>query len=642
MKKHIILAAVLVFSTLLSSAQIITTFAGNGVATSAGDGGPASAASLYNPSGVFQDLYGNTYVVEYTGNRIRKINPAGIISTFAGTGVAGYNGDGIPATNANIYVPIDVIADVAGNVYFVDNSNQRIRKVNTSGIISTVAGTGVHGYSGDGGPATNAMLRDPDRIGMDQAGNLYIADANNEAIRKVDNAGIITTVVGIGGYGGYSGDGGPATAALLNPPLGVAFDGTGNMYIADGYNHVVRKVDVAGTITTFAGNGSSGISGDGGPATAASMMLPGGIAVDAACNVYVTDWYAHNVRKIFSSGTIITVAGNGSPGFSGDGGPATTAQLYGPDNLTFDPAKNLYIADFYNNRVRFVSHLGEQLGACSYVATACDTLTYITVSAISSTSATVTWSSLMMSAGYQYIIDVVPTAPTGAGTGISLNTTPVTGLAPSTTYYAHVRNDCGSGNYSLWKTVAFTTSGSSSSSTCDTITSITVSAVTSNSATVTWPSVAMSAGYQYTVDAVPTDPAGAGADITPNTTPVTGLTPSTAYYAHVRNNCGDGNFSLWKTVPFTTDFATGITNIAMTDMRITAYPSPVANVLYVNADGDIRAAARISLTDIAGKTIKTLPVVTKTTQIDMSALPAGIYLVRYTDAAYTKTIKVTK
>ncbi len=363
MNKSTLLSVCLLLAVLNINAQIISTFAGNGIAASTGDGGPAIAASFNNPSGTFRDASGNTYVVEYTGNKVRKIDLSGTVSTFAGNGVGTYGGDGGPASTASLHTPIDIITDHSGNAYIVDNVNQRIRKVDAAGIITTYAGNGIFGYTGDGGPATNASIGDPDRIGMDRYGNLFIADADNYVVRKVNTSGIITTVIGIG-VPAYSGDGGPATAAGIRQPLGVAFDINGNMYIADGYNHVVRKVTPAGIISTFAGNGTSGISGDGGPATAASMMLPGGIAIDSACNVYVTDWSGNNVRKIsISSGTIITVAGTGAAGFSGDGGPATAAMINGPDNLGFDPGMNVYIADFYNNRVREVANMGE-FGIC--------------------------------------------------------------------------------------------------------------------------------------------------------------------------------------------------------------------------------------------------------------------------------------
>jgi len=353
-----------VFFSNLATGQVITTIAGTGVTGSSGDGGVASAATFNQPAGTYFDVSGNLYVVEYSGQKIRKINSAGIVSLFAGNGTIGSGGDGGPATAASFYYPIDLAADAAGNVYIIDNTNHKIRKVNPAGIITTYAGTGIAGYSGDGGPATAAKLNNPSRMCIDASGNLFFADAVNNAIRKINTAGIITTVAGTG-VPGFSGDGGQATAATLHQPLGVAFDANGNMYIADALNRRIRKVTPGGIISTYAGTGVSGTTGDSGPAAAATMIYPNGVATDITCNVYFTDWNGHTVRKISgTTGIITTVVGTPSvPGFSGDGGAATLARLNGPDNLAFDNAMNLYIPDFYNNRVRKVANLGE-MTAC--------------------------------------------------------------------------------------------------------------------------------------------------------------------------------------------------------------------------------------------------------------------------------------
>ncbi len=344
-------------------AQSISTYAGNGVAASTGDGSSPLLASFNNPSGVYIDAGNNLYVIEYSGCKIRKITSSGIVSTFAGNGIPAFAGDGGPATAASFYYPIDMVADAAGNIYVSDNANQRIRKITPAGIISTYAGSGAYGFSGDGGPATAAALRDPSRMAIDGAGNIYFADANNHRIRMITPAGIISTVAG-NGTAAFAGDGGPATAASLSTPLGVGFDGFGNMYIADAMNHRVRKVNTAGMISTYAGNGSSVASGDGGPATAAGIDYINGITVDGSCNVYFTDWNQHTVRKINVLGTISRVVGNGTPGFSGDGGAAVSAQLNGPNNLVFDHAYNLYIPEYHNNRIRRVANLGEDVGGC--------------------------------------------------------------------------------------------------------------------------------------------------------------------------------------------------------------------------------------------------------------------------------------
>ena len=357
MKKNI--ASIILFVCIVNvvKGQVISTFAGSGSSVSGGDGGSAIAAGIYHPSGIYTDRHGNIFIAEYGSNVIRKVDPTGMITRYAGNGFAGYTGDGGQATDASLYIPIDMVIDTSDNMYFVDNGNDVIRKISNTGIITTFAGTGALGYSGDGGLAVHATLHWPDRVGIDNFGNIYIADAGNNVVRKVDASGIITTVAGNGSVG-FSGDGGPATAATLNTTLGVAFDANNNMYIADGGNNRVRKVDPWGIITTFAGNGAAASTGDLGMATAASMNYPGGVAVDRSCNVYVTEWYGQRVRRIETNGRITTVVGTGVAGFSGDGSAAVSAEINGPDNLTFDVYLNLYIPDYYNNRIRKVANLG--------------------------------------------------------------------------------------------------------------------------------------------------------------------------------------------------------------------------------------------------------------------------------------------
>src|ERR1035437_473874 len=322
----------------------ISTVAGNGAYRFSGDGGLATGASLQQPTGVAVDSAGNLYFADQLNNRIRRVS-GGTITTVAGNGNQGFSGDGGPATSASISLPFGVAVDSAGNLYFAGNN--RIRKV-SGGAITTVVGNGDYGFSGDGGPATGASLWTPQGLAVDSVGNLYFADSGNWRIRKV-SGGTITTVAGVGS-GVFSGDGGPATSATLQFPEAVTVDAAGNLYIADRNNNRIRKVS-GGTITTVAGNGNQGLSGDGGPATSATLNNPSAVAVDSAGNLYFPD--LNRIRKV-SSGTITTVAGNGNQGFSGDGGPATSSSLYGPSGMTADPAGNLYIADTGNNRIREV------------------------------------------------------------------------------------------------------------------------------------------------------------------------------------------------------------------------------------------------------------------------------------------------
>ena len=253
--------------------------------------------------------------------------------------------------------------DAIGNLFIADAINNVIRKVGTNGIITTVAGNGNYGYSGNGGVATNAELRYPAGVTVDAYGNLFIADNYNNVIRKVETNGIITTVAGDGydagyGAGGYSGDGGVATNAELNQPFSVAVDAVGNLFIADTYNNVIREVETNGIITTVAGDGIFNYSGDGDAATNAQLSQPYGVTVDAYGNLFIADNYNNVIRKVETNGIITTVAGNGTTGYSGDGGTANNAQLNQPSGVIVDATGNLFIADAMNNVIRKVINLG--------------------------------------------------------------------------------------------------------------------------------------------------------------------------------------------------------------------------------------------------------------------------------------------
>ena len=333
-----------------SPQSIITTFAGNGKVLASGDGGPATSASV-NTSGLAVDAAGNVYIADGYNNLIRKVSTSGIITTVAGNGTQGFSGDGGPATSASLAFPVAVAVDAVGNLYIADLYNNRIRKISTSGIITTVAGngtknaqSGLGSYSGDNGPATSAGLNYPYGVAVDGSGNLYIADLYNNRIRKVSAGGTITSIAG-NGQTGFSGDGGPATSAQLDEPFGLAIDGAGNIFVTDYGNDRVRKISTSGTITTVVGNGNPGYTGDGGPATSAQVNYPKGIAVDTSGNLFIADFSNSVVRKISANGVITTVAGNGSFGYSGDGGPATSAPLDFPPAVAVDASGNLFIAD---------------------------------------------------------------------------------------------------------------------------------------------------------------------------------------------------------------------------------------------------------------------------------------------------------
>jgi uncharacterized protein (TIGR03437 family) len=340
----------------INTAGVISTVAGGGGGPLV-DGGLATDGGLNRPFAVAVDSAGYLYVTEQTGERVRRVSPSGIITTVAGNGKAAFAGDGSAAISASLSAPSGVAADSSGNIYIGDSENDRVRRVDASGVISTIAGQGAS--IGDSGPAPAARLDKPWGIATDSAGNLFIADQTNHRVRMVTPAGLISTVAG-NGRQGYSGDGGPATAASLNSPWDVKLDAANNMYIADAGNSVIRKVSPSGTITTFAGGGPCCAANDGGPATSVFLGFPDALAVDNTGNVYTTDLTQVSIRKITPRGTISTIAGGGGRhGYGGDGGPATSATFNGQFGaLLADPAGNVYVCDQLNNRVRKIDTQG--------------------------------------------------------------------------------------------------------------------------------------------------------------------------------------------------------------------------------------------------------------------------------------------
>src|SRR5262245_56736447 len=344
--KCIAISALLIVSTLLSAQRVTTTVGGF-----VGDGSPATAAGLNYPRDMVQDSSGNTYIAEAFGHRIRVVNSAGMIRTFAGTGVAGFSGDGGLAQNATLSFPNNVIFDGEGNMLIADGGNNRIRKIDTAGIISTIAGTGVAGFSGDDGPALQAELNDPWDLFLDSAGNLYISDVLNFRIRKIDTVGTITTVAG-NGTEGYNGDGIPDLEAEIDTARGITVDSVGNLFIADTANHRVRKVDSQGKITTFAGTGAPGFSGDGLPATQAAIGNPRGVIIRGN-QLLIVNAGRGTIRSVnFQTPNIITTFAGSFGGFDGDGNPPLAAEFNGPTSVFLATNSQLLVADQFNARVR--------------------------------------------------------------------------------------------------------------------------------------------------------------------------------------------------------------------------------------------------------------------------------------------------
>jgi hypothetical protein len=350
----------------VNTAGLITTYAGTGNAGYSGDGGPATNAALSNPSDVWMAPDNNLYIVDYLTSVIRKVDPSGIITTVIGFGLRGFGGDGGPAGSAMMAFPFGVVKDAGNNLIALDAGNYRARRVDAATqIITTIAGNGVNANAGDGGLATSASLYAPSHVAADASGNIYVTGRNstldawakNHTVRKIAPSGVISMVAGISN----NGDGGPAAKAIVDPFV-IRFGkgaNSNNLYIADRRNHQVRKVNGStGVITTVAGTGVSGYSGDGGSALAAQLRAPRGVITDANGNIWIADSDSNRIRKVTASGVITTVAGNGLAGYSGDGGSATSARLNTPYSVDVDAAGNLYIADRFNNRIRKVTPTG--------------------------------------------------------------------------------------------------------------------------------------------------------------------------------------------------------------------------------------------------------------------------------------------
>jgi len=352
--KALLVLLITVSGAVTAQAQFtdIVTIAGNGTQGYGGDGGAATNAMLAGPTSITLDNEGNVYFSDYLNFCVRKITPSGEITLFAGVPtVGGYSGNGGFAASANMW-PHGIIMDKNNNMYVSENDVDVIRMISNTGIISSFAGLSELGYTGDGAYADTCRMDAPFGMAFDDTGNLYFADAGNNVIRKINTSGIITTVVGIG-LAGYGGDGGDALSALLDSPFDVAVDKLGDIYISDTKNNRVRMVNAASNIiTTVAGTGVAGFNNDTIPAVTALLNYPTGICLDSAHNLYICDAHNNLVRMVDSNGTIWRIAGNRTAGFGGDHGPANDAALYNPFGVVADNMGNIYIADDNNQRIR--------------------------------------------------------------------------------------------------------------------------------------------------------------------------------------------------------------------------------------------------------------------------------------------------
>jgi sugar lactone lactonase YvrE len=337
----------------------ITTVAGDGISTFGGDNGPALDATFYLVEGVAQDAAGNLFISDSGNNRIRKVDGAtGTVTTIAGNGTTTFGVDGVPATVVGLDSPSDIVVDAAGNVIFADTNHQRVRSVDASGTIRTIVGTGVAGFTGDNGPANAAQVSSPTGLELDAAGNLYVADFGNNRIRRVDTAGNITTVAGTG-TGDFNGDGLAATATDFFNPTDVAFDSAGNMVVADMRNHRVRRIDATtAAVTTLAGTGQPLGSDDFIPAVTATLKFPTDVAIDPNGNVLIADSGTNRIRRVSAQGVIDTLAGTRDPGDLGDDGPPAQARLLTPLRIQELPSGGLLIVDHDNHRIRGIGATG--------------------------------------------------------------------------------------------------------------------------------------------------------------------------------------------------------------------------------------------------------------------------------------------
>lgn len=625
-KKSILLFCLLFCFTAQNHAQIITTIGGVGYGGFTGDGGPATLATIAGPNGLAIDNSGLLYVTDFGNKRVRTINSAGFINTISGYGVAAWSGDGGSALIAG-QQPTDLVISAMGEIIFTDFQNYRLRKINSAGIISTFAGNGISGVSGDGVPATSAQLHGL-FLAAHENGDIYLSDSYR--IRKVDTNGIISNFAGTGTVG-YSGDGGPAISAQFNSATGMVFDDTGNLYIADVSNHCVRKINKAGIISTIAGTGIAGYTGDGGAALLATFYQPKSLAIDGLNNLYIADYRNYCIRKINTSGIVTTISGTGISGYTGDGGLAIIAQLKGPEKIVTDSVSNIYIGDG-GTRVRMI-HSGNLrptfTGGKSQLLSVCENdtawLNALLTVADADAGQTATW--------------VLSVAPLHGTATVAYSTTSTGGtLIPTGLYYTpapgywgndtfRVRVDDGISAYktTIYVTVtpfhAGTITGSSTVCAGDTIilANTTTGGVWSSSNTAI-----------ATVD---------------TTGAVVGVMAGDAIVSYtITNACGSVIATFPIGVLSTAECPLAVSSQTLQKGILNVHPNPATGAFTIHFSSPYDEHGRVIITNVAGEQVKEMNIETnKETPVNTGAkwgLPGGIYFVNATTPHHHLTTKV--
>ncbi len=635
MKKiKVLITTLTIYSTLLTvtcNAQNITTIAGNGIKGYSGDGGSAIAAEINTAVGVAVDTAsGNIYFTDQNNNFVRKITAStGIVTTIAGVGTptlnTGYSGDGGSGTLAKIYAPAGIAVSAAGNIYFADEGNRRVRKIIAStGIITTIAGNGTTSYSGDGVAATSTGI-DAGDVALDAAGNVYITDATNNVVRKVTaSTGKISTVAGNGTMG-FSGDGGAAISAKLSIPTGVILDAIGNIYIADANNQRIRKVTTSTSIiTTIAGTGTQGYSGDGGAATSAKLGNPRDLAIDASGNIYIADESNNCVRKITkSSGKISTIAGDGTSGFMGDGGQAIAAELASPNGVAVDVAGNVYIADYFNYRIRKTYTCTAY--TTNNMQTICSGSSYTFNGHIYTTAATYK-DTLYTTLGCDSIIvtqltlNTLPSVTVNSSTTCAGTTTTLT--ASGATSYSWSTAQTGSLiTPSPTVTTNYTVTGTDANN-CKNTTTTTITVNGLPTITATSNTTSLCSGATVTLTA-----SGATTYTWTNTNETTAAisaTPTINVTYTVVGTDGNGCMGMDTLSIAVNNCSTGI-NEVVGNNQITVYPNPNNGMFAITR---VENAKTILVTDVLGNELLSVNPNGTTTNINLSAQPNGIYFVK--------------